>query len=81
MSDPDFFIDVKEDVKEECEKSGPVHQVWVDQKSSTGQVWVKFATVIAAQAARTSLNGRWFAGQQIMAEFVTDQTWESSVAG
>mmetsp|Transcript_60077 Transcript_60077/g.161057 ORF Transcript_60077/g.161057 Transcript_60077/m.161057 type:complete len:288 (+) Transcript_60077:1804-2667(+) len=78
-SDPDFFLDVKDDVAEECAKHGPVDKVWVDAKSTTGQVWVKFKTVVSAQAARSVLSGRWFAGQQIQAEFVTDADWNSTV--
>ena len=34
-----------------------------------GFVYVKFATITAAEAAQKALHGRWFAGKQICAEF------------
>jgi RNA-binding protein 23/39 len=36
---------------------------------SQGFVYVKFATITAAEAAQKALHGRWFAGKQICAEF------------
>lgn len=38
-------------------------------RSLQGFVYVKFATITAAEAAQKALHGRWFAGKQICAEF------------
>lgn len=37
--------------------------------AAQGFVYVKFATVTAAEAAQKALHGRWFAGKQVCAEF------------
>eukprot|EP00951_Prasinocladus_malaysianus_P039204 scaffold436874_cov47-Prasinocladus_malaysianus.AAC.1 len=34
-----------------------------------GFVYLKFATMDAAQKAQMTLNGRWFAGKEVLAEF------------
>jgi RNA-binding protein 39 len=67
-SEPDWWIDIGQDVKEECSKYGPVRHVFVD-KESAGYVYLKFATPAAAAAARAALHTRWFAGRMIAAEF------------
>jgi len=58
--DPSFFEDTKEDVTEECSNFGKVENVYVDQLSKDGNVWVKFANrdVAAATKAIEVLNGR-----------------------
>ncbi|OXB71269.1 UNVERIFIED_CONTAM: hypothetical protein H355_003276 [Colinus virginianus] len=76
--DPDFFLDIQEDVKEECEKFGEVQRVWIDQKNVDGKVWVKFSDADKARAAFAALHGRYFAGKPIAAEFVSDAQWDST---
>ena len=67
-TEPDWWIDIGQDVKEECSKYGPVRHVFVD-KDSSGFVYLRFATVAAAAAARQALHTRWFASRMIAAEF------------
>ncbi|RDX93788.1 RNA-binding protein 39, partial [Mucuna pruriens] len=59
-TEPDFDIDIKEDVEEECSKYGRVKHIFVDKKSA-GFVYLRFETVEAASAAQRAMHMRWFA--------------------
>lgn len=74
-SEPDFDLDIKEDVEAECSKSGglPTH-LFVD-KQSQGNVFLKFKEKSQAEGIVRSLNGRWFAGRQITAEYLSEATY------
>ena len=57
-----------------CWQSDCLLGIWRTNRYSTfsslqGFVYVKFATITAAEAAQKALHGRWFAGKQICAEF------------
>ena len=67
-TEPEWWIDIGEDVKDECSKHGPVSHIHVD-KESRGFVYLKFGSTEGASAARQALHGRWFAGKMIAAEF------------
>ena len=67
-TEPEWWIDIGEDVKDECSKHGPVSHIHVD-KESRGFVYLKFESTEGASAARQALHGRWFAGKMIAAEF------------
>ena len=67
-TEPDWWIDIGQEVKEECSRYGPVRHVHVDQHSA-GFVYLKFETVSASAAAQQALHTRWFAGRMIAAEF------------
>lgn len=67
-TDPNWDLDIGNDVKDEGEKFGPVQHHYVD-KNSKGFVYLKFASGEGASAAQKALNGRWFAGRQIAADF------------
>eukprot|EP00742_Colponemidia_sp_Colp-10_P003262 GILJ01003472.1.p1 GENE.GILJ01003472.1~~GILJ01003472.1.p1 ORF type:complete len:486 (-),score=71.99 GILJ01003472.1:36-1442(-) len=82
QEEPDFFRDIREDVQEECTKYGDVAQCWVDTSaSSQGSVWVKFEDTASSVRAQQALNGRYFAGAQIGAEFVSDAVFKAKVSG
>ncbi|QCD84785.1 RNA-binding protein 39 [Vigna unguiculata] len=68
-SEPDFDIDIKEDVEEECSKYGRVKHIFVDKKSA-GFVYLQFETVEAASAAQHAMHMRWFARRLISAIFM-----------
>merc|ERR1712056_86646 len=72
QNDPEFFNDIEADVEQECRKYGSVLKVWPDQQSSRGDVWVRFADVTSSSNCQRALDRRWFAGQQIIAEFTTE---------
>lgn len=80
-TDPEFFTDIHEDVGQECRKYGTVSTVWADKPSSRGDVWVRFADVTSAANCQRALDRRWFACQQIIAEFTTEASWAATVKG
>ncbi|KAL8427936.1 hypothetical protein Efla_003450 [Eimeria flavescens] len=67
-----YFEDIRDDVKEECGKHGSVVQVSLSEQDEEGRVFVKFTAPSVALAAQHALNGRFFGGRQIHAEFATD---------
>merc|ERR1712083_111954 len=78
-NDPEFFHDIEADVEQECRKYGSVSKVWPDQASSRGDVWVRFADVTSSANCQRALDRRWFAGQQIIAEFTSESAWAATV--
>ena len=73
----EFFIDLREDVMEETGKNGAVLDCKI-QRETAGHVLLKFADQSGAAATVAKLNGRWFAGKQISAEFVAETVFESA---
>lgn len=67
---PNFDIEIKDDVIEECNKHGGVLHVYVDRGSPQGNVYVKCPSIATAVASVNSLHGRWFAGRVITAAYV-----------
>lgn len=76
-SDAAFFTELEEDVRVECARHGVVEHV---QVVADGSVIVRFAEFKAAIACQKVMNGRWFAGQQIKAQFDQATTDNSSDA-
>jgi len=68
--DPNWDLEIKEDVVEECNKHGGVQHIYVDKASSQGNVYVKCPSINCAVAAVNALHGRWFAGKVITAAYV-----------
>jgi len=68
--DPNWDLEIREDVVEECNKHGGVQHIYVDKASSQGNVYVKCPSVNCAVAAVNALHGRWFAGKVITAAYV-----------
>lgn len=58
--------EIKNDVIEECRKHGGVVHVYVDTESEEGYVYVKCASIGAANATVNALHGRWFASKYIL---------------
>ncbi|XP_041007254.1 RNA-binding protein 39-like [Juglans microcarpa x Juglans regia] len=75
--DPDFDMDIKEDVEEECSKYGRVRHIHVD-KNSDGFVYLRFETVEAAMAAQRAMHLRWFARRLISALFMQPHVYEAT---
>ncbi|TQD71886.1 hypothetical protein C1H46_042576 [Malus baccata] len=75
-SEPDFDLDIKDDVQEECSKYGKLKHIYVD-KNTAGHVYLRFETIEAALNARHVLHGRWFAGKMIETTFMLPQTYEA----
>jgi len=75
-ADDEFERDMTQDVAEECQKYGRVQHIKVD-KNSMGLVYLKFESVVAGAAALNGLNGRWFGGKMVAAEFVPEAQYNS----
>lgn len=69
-TEPNWDLDVKEDVTEECSKFGAVEHCYVENKKPGGIVFVRFTNVDSSRGAAVSLHGRFFAGRQITVEYV-----------
>jgi RNA-binding protein 39 len=74
-TEPNFHLDIQEDVTEECAKYGKVLQCHVVRDSPSGLVYLKFESTDGATKAIQALNGRWFAGKVISAEFIDENTF------
>ncbi|KAG4212009.1 hypothetical protein ERO13_A02G137200v2 [Gossypium hirsutum] len=75
-TEPDFDLDIKEDVEEECSKYGRVKHIYVD-KNSAGCVYLRFDSAEAAGKAQRAMHMRWFAGRSISALFMQPQEYEA----
>lgn len=65
--DPAALLDIKEEVREECEKYGKVTNVVLYDKEEDGVVTVRFGNAMAAEACIKVFNGRWFDERQVEA--------------
>ncbi|XP_062081566.1 uncharacterized protein LOC133787939 isoform X1 [Humulus lupulus] len=74
-TEPNFDLDIKEDVQEECSKFGNLKHIFVD-KNSVGFVYLRFEHTQSAVAAQRALHGRWFAGKMITASYMLPQNYE-----
>eukprot|EP00026_Physarum_polycephalum_P006305 Phypoly_transcript_06347.p1 GENE.Phypoly_transcript_06347~~Phypoly_transcript_06347.p1 ORF type:complete len:292 (+),score=44.19 Phypoly_transcript_06347:904-1779(+) len=75
-TDPDFHLDIRDDVIEECSKYGTVVHAFVD-KDTQGHVYLKFTNIDGAQKASNALNHRWFAGKMITAENIPEAIYHA----
>lgn len=75
-TEPDFDLDIKEDVQDECKKFGALKHIFVD-KNTEGFVYLKFDNTQAAMNAQRALHGRWFAGKMISATYMLPQDYEA----
>jgi HIV Tat-specific factor 1 len=71
QEDPTALLDIKEDIREECAKLGPVTNVVLYDEEEEGIVSVKFQTREAAEACLRVMHGRAFAGRIVEAFFAT----------
>ncbi|KAL1491192.1 hypothetical protein ABEB36_011829 [Hypothenemus hampei] len=69
-TNPNWDIEIRDDVIEECNKHGGVLHVYVDKGSPQGNCYVKCPSIATAVASVNSLHGRWFAGRVITAAYV-----------
>ncbi|KAK0657124.1 hypothetical protein B0T16DRAFT_400950 [Cercophora newfieldiana] len=69
--DPAALLDIKEDIREECAKLGPVTNVVLFDKEEEGIVSVRFQTAQAAEACLNLMHGRSFDGRTVEAFYAT----------
>ncbi|XP_020111624.1 RNA-binding protein 39-like [Ananas comosus] len=75
-TDPDFDLDIKDEVEEECLKFGPVKHIFVD-KNSKGHVYLRFDSVASAANCQRAMHGRWYARRCISAIYMRPQEYEA----
>ncbi|KAG0499717.1 hypothetical protein HPP92_003999 [Vanilla planifolia] len=80
-TDPDFDLDIKEEVQEECTKFGPLKHIYVDKHSSNGCVYLRFENVTAAAICQRTMHMRWFARRSLSATFMSRQDYEMKFRG
>ncbi|KAF5835458.1 hypothetical protein DUNSADRAFT_7347 [Dunaliella salina] len=68
-AEPNWQADVIEDVTGEASKFGQVVHCYPDPNSVNGNVYVKFATPQAAEAASRAFHGRYYSGRQIVCSY------------
>lgn len=81
LEDACMITEIRDDIKQECEKLGPVKKVLLFDRHPDGVVSVKFDTHEAAEDAVKGFDKRWFGGQQIQAhqwDGVTDYAIEET---
>jgi len=71
---PNFDVEIKEDVKHECRKHGHVDHIAV-AKDSDGQVFLMFAEKKAAMRCQKLMNGRFFGGKKLECNFVLEGSY------
>lgn len=69
--DPAAMLDIKEDIREECAKLGPVTNVVLFDLEEDGIASVKFKTTEAAEACVDLMDGRAFDGRKVQASIAT----------
>ncbi|WFD36838.1 hypothetical protein MCUN1_003728 [Malassezia cuniculi] len=65
--DPTLIVELKQDVREECELLGKVNSVVLWDLEPEGIISVKFADPLVARACLKKMDGRFFAGRRIAA--------------
>lgn len=68
-TDVNFVEELKEEVQAECERFGPVEAMKVFEYNPDGVISVKFEEPVAAGRCIEALNGRWFGGQRVEADY------------
>ncbi|KAI1649792.1 uncharacterized protein F4817DRAFT_15536 [Daldinia loculata] len=69
--DPAAMLEIKEDIREECSKLGPVTNVVLYDLEEEGIASVKFTTPEAAEACINLMDGRAFDGRTVRATLAT----------
>jgi len=76
----DFHLDIQEDVKEECaSKFGMVMQCVADRLNPNGLVYLQFDSIESAAKAQAGLQGRFFAGKQIQANYLAQAVFDTNI--
>ncbi|OCH91463.1 hypothetical protein OBBRIDRAFT_792292 [Obba rivulosa] len=69
--DPSLLLDLKEEVREECDTIGDVTNVVLYDQEPDGVMTVKFRDPVSAQACIIKMHGRFFAGRRVEASLYT----------
>ncbi|GMF28937.1 unnamed protein product [Phytophthora lilii] len=72
---PEWAVEIQQDVEEECGQYGPVLHTYVEKEKQGGLVYVLFDHVRSAVAAAKKLHGRWFNKRQISVRYLSSQEY------
>ncbi|KAJ3145448.1 hypothetical protein HDU89_007073 [Geranomyces variabilis] len=72
--DPALMLDLKEDVRDECEKLGEVTNVILYDLEDSGVMTIRFKEAESAELCIRKMNGRFFAGRRIEAALFDGKT-------
>lgn len=79
LTDDEEYNDICDDIRAECEKSGPIRSMVVPrpgekqfQSASVGKIFVEFGEIAHAQHASNELHGRGFANRTVAVEFMAE---------
>lgn len=68
--------ELEDDIRTECDsKYGVVHHIGILLNSDDGEIYIKFDRVEGGMNAIRGLNGRWFNGNMITAQYVVDHVY------
>ncbi|KAI5452006.1 Phosphatidylinositol-3-phosphatase SAC1, variant 2 [Naganishia albida] len=77
-NEPNWHLDLEEDIKEEVEaKYGKVDKLVVDKNSPDGHVFIKFADTTGASRGIAGLNGRFFSAKKITAHYISEAIFKA----
>ena len=75
-TEPDWQRELEEDVRQECEdKYGHVVHIGLALDNNDGEIYIKFDRVQGGENAIRGLNGRYFGGRMITAQYVVDAVY------
>ncbi|KAA8530973.1 hypothetical protein F0562_005658 [Nyssa sinensis] len=80
-TDPEYDLDIKDDVQDECSNFGRVKHIFVDKNSAAGYVYLRFETVEAAVRAQRAMHNRWFARRLISAVYLQPFEYDAKFKG
>jgi len=80
-TDPDFDLEIREDVREEVSSHGRLLHIYVDKNSRDGRVYLKFEVADASEKAYKGLDGRWFAQNRIEASYMEPREYGAQFPG
>lgn len=83
LMDPEEYEEIRDDVKDECSKFGPVVDLKIPrpsggsrQSTGVGKIFVKFDTAESAKKALQALAGRKFADRTVVTTFFPEENFE-----
>lgn len=72
---PDWAVEIQQDVEEECGQYGTVLHTYVEKEKQGGLVYVLYDNVASAVASAKKLHGRWFNKRQISVRYLSSQEY------
>ncbi|CAF1363759.1 unnamed protein product [Adineta ricciae] len=72
---PKWAQEIKDEVIEECNKYGGVVHIYIDEKSTDGNVYVKCSSIASAINTVNSLHGRYFSGRTVVGNYIPIQSY------